>query len=188
MISFIFFILSSSLCLSSSKLTEIYYNEKNLNKNRIIDYIHENTKEINTYISDILILFQIIYSMSCFSLEIIEKCLFILSIIQFLRILCFTTTILPPLKKDKIRVFGMNGNGSEYIFSGHACYSCITFLYLFLEYKEKINIYFLIIYNIISQSCIIISRNHYTVDVILAWIITTSFTFNVEMYLFLYSS
>ena len=105
-------------------------------------------------------------------MKTLDEMLLIMSIVQFFRSICSASTILPPLKhyNDKYRLGGINGNGTEYIFSGHAAYSAISAIYLYN--KNIIGPFSLIIYNIISQLSIIITRNHYTVDVVLAWIIT----------------
>lgn len=91
------------------------------------------------------------------------------------------STVLPPLKnyRDKIRFGGINGSGTEYIFSGHASYSAIFSLYLYS--KNIVSLYILFLYNFISQFLIIVSRNHYTVDVILAWIISSSLYTNLQL-------
>lgn len=142
-------------------------------KNKIIDIVHEYFPPFqNSYFSDVGILLQIIYTIATIPYSSLNEIFLVMSIVQFFRILCFSTTILPPLKRynDKIRLFGLNGSGTEYIFSGHACYACISFIYL---YKHDIfPLYVLIPYNFITQFLVVLSRNHYTVDVILSWIIT----------------
>lgn len=139
---------------------------------KIYDIIHDNFDELKFhYASDIMIGSQVFSCLYILYPYEFEQFLFIMSITQILKTICFITTVLPPLKNlnDKIRVFGVNGNGTEYIFSGHASYSALSFI--FLAKKGLINIPFLIFYNILSQFFISLSRNHYTVDIILAWII-----------------
>mgnify|MGYP003641411489 CR=1 FL=1 len=104
-----------------------------------------------------------------------------MAIINFLRILCMSSTILPSLKhyNNKYRLGGINGTGSEYIFSGHASFTTLSAIYL---HKYGYDWKLLFIYNFITQGLIIITRNHYTVDIILAWIIVGLVYSNVYLY------
>ena len=193
----IMYLVSSFLCVFSSRRTKNHMM-------RIKDIIHDNivpnffSKYISnlvsnpvlkrmvytlfsTYISDIMILIQCVFS-SCFlTYNDFKEIFLIMSIVQFMRMICSISTVLPPLKSynEKIRLFGINGNGTEYIFSGHASYSSIFTMYLYS--KNIINPYILLIYNLISQSQISITRNHYTVDVILAWIIVPLLYSNLQL-------
>lgn len=163
MFSALLFLLTSLACVSFANLI------KN-DRVRIIDIVHENIYLNQPYISDVLILLQVLFAIAVMEQpEFSEGCL-IMSVVQILRVICSCSTVLPPLKNyhDKYRIGGINGNGTEYIFSGHASYSCLTSLYLF---KKGYNPIYLLLYNFVSQNMIVITRNHYTVDVVLAWII-----------------
>jgi hypothetical protein len=146
------------------------------------DIIHDNFACLNSeyfkseylgieYLSDILVFSQVGVTLFILDLSSIAELFVIMGITQLFRVVCFTTTILPPLKDygDKERFLGTNGNGTEYIFSGHAAYSAATFIYLYTQ--QYVSLAPLLIYNLVSQFLIVASRNHYTVDVILAWII-----------------
>lgn len=168
MISLLYFLFSSLACVAVSNAIGFFRKDTQ----KIFDVVHDRFPVVDLpYASDILIFLQTMYSVAIVDILELEKLLFVLGTVQCLRILCFSTTILPPLKtySEKYRVGGLNGTGNEYIFSGHACYACISAISL---YEKGINIRFLILYNVFSQSLIVLSRNHYTVDVILAWIIT----------------
>lgn len=165
MLSILFFIFSCFLCMHTAQ------NIKNPN-NKIVDFIHSLIPYTDSleYWSDILIFLQILFCLYISSINNITEMFLIMSITQICRTICNISTTLPQLKKysDKIRLGGINGSGTEYIFSGHASYSAISFIYL-IQYKY--NTYLLTIYNLFSQLLIIITRNHYTVDIVLAWII-----------------
>jgi hypothetical protein len=175
MISLFLFLLTSLSCVITANLI------KN-NPTQIVDIIHHHVPLLKApYISDTLVLLQTVFTTTVAPTDIISEMFIIISILQVFRILCSISTVLPPLKNyhDKYRLGGINGTGTEYIFSGHACYSCVSAIYL---YKAKIfNVLTLIIYNIISQSLIVITRNHYTVDVVLAWIIAPLTYGNIQL-------
>src|SRR3990170_3843705 len=114
------------------------------------------------YLSDIMVSLQIILLVFTIKYWMLKEFFLICGITQFMRAITMSSTILPSLEhhNDKIRFGGINGRGTEYIFSGHAVYACLSFIYLYLL---KFNLPILVLYNIISQMTIILSRNHYTV-------------------------
>jgi hypothetical protein len=165
MISLFFFLLSSLCCVIGANIIHNH-------STRIVDIVHDNLPPLNApYISDILILFQTVTTVTLINKDVLSEMFLIMGIVQICRFLCFISTILPPLKNyhDKYRLGGINGNGSEYIFSGHASYSALCTIYLYTH--NIISGFPLIAYNLTSQFLIIVTRNHYTVDIILAWII-----------------
>lgn len=166
MISLLLFLASSLCCIISANLIKS-------DPIKIVDIIHSYIPQLKlTYLSDILVLLQTIFVSALVDNKTLTEMLLVMSTIQFFRAICSLSTALPPLKNygDKYRIGGLNGTGTEYIFSGHASYSAIGAIYLYN--KNIVGPFSLIIYNSISQISIIITRNHYTVDVILAWIIT----------------
>ena len=175
MISLLLYLFSSLCCVISA----------NLIKNdpvKIIDIVHHNLPFLNVkYLSDFLVLSEIVLAVTLIDKDTLSELFFIMGITQFFRALCSLSTVLPPLKSysEKIRLGGINGTGTEYIFSGHASYSAISAIYLYK--KEILNFPFLFFYNLVSQFCIIITRNHYTVEIVLAWIIVPLIWGNVYL-------
>lgn len=173
MFSVFLFLFSSMLCLLSAQCIP--------STTTVYDIIHQNIPIVPyPYASDFFILIQTIGTATIInSVEFSELCL-IMAIIQIFRAICSISTALPPLKNyhDKYRLGGINGSGTEYIFSGHASYSALTAIYL---YNRNFNPILLIVYNLFSQSLIILTRNHYSVDVILAWIITPLLYGNIQL-------
>lgn len=161
---FLLYFLSSSLCVFTAKRLQNH-------PTKIIDLFHTYLPSIDImYLSDALVAAQLLYTLKEMPAFLYKEFALIMGITQLCRVLCMISTILPPLKnyEDKARLMGVNGSGTEYIFSGHASYSAASFMYLYaLGFSPKL----LILYNILSQSLIIASRNHYTVDVVLSWII-----------------
>jgi len=164
MLSLFFFLVTSLGCVIAANT--IPSGEK------IRDLVHDNVPKLTwSYVSDTLVLAQTVTTVTLLARDTISHFFLIMAIAQLFRIATMSNTILPPLKNyhDKYRWGGINGTGTEYIFSGHACYSCLSAIYLY-QYGI-VSMTPLILYNIISQGLIVVSRNHYTVDVILAWII-----------------
>lgn len=165
MISLFFFLISSLACVVTANLI---HNDAN----KVIDIIHNNIPYIKlTYLSDALVLGQTALTASVVDSQSLAEIFLIMGVIQIFRCICSLSTVLPPLKNytDKYRLGGLNGTGTEYIFSGHASYSALGAIYLYT--KGFVGLFPLIIYNMISQFAIVVTRNHYTVDIILAWII-----------------
>lgn len=165
MISLFFFLLSSLACVLTANLIKSDHT-------KVIDIIHNNIPYIKlTYLSDSLVLAQTALTASVVDSQSLTEIFLIMGFVQIFRCLCSLSTVLPPLKNyaDKYRLGGLNGTGTEYIFSGHASYSALGAIYLYT--KGFVGLFSLIIYNIISQLAIIVTRNHYTVDIVLAWII-----------------
>lgn len=174
----IFLLVSTCICVYSARnlrkdnTKEALVDPKKVSTElQIYDIIHSRIPYIpDSRWSDVMITLQLLLTVLNINLiDFYEICI-VMGINQLLRVLCFTSTILPPLQKyeTKIRFLGLNGSGTEYIYSGHASYSAISFIYLL---RSGIDFYPLLFYNMCSQMLIILSRNHYTVDVILAWII-----------------
>lgn len=175
MLSIFIFLISCVSCVVTAKFI------KNDNT-KIIDIVHNNFSVIKYhYISDFLVFLEVLFGFAKLDTYSIKEIFLIMSVIQVLRSICSISTILPPLKNyhDKIRFYGVNGSGTEYIFSGHASYSAIFSLYLYS--KNILGLYILFLYNFISQFLIIVSRNHYTIDVVLAWIITPLLYNNLQL-------
>jgi hypothetical protein len=170
MLSLFVYLFSSLLCVVTANLLISH-------PTKIVDIVHYNIPDLkhsfsNNYLSDILVLSQTIFCVSLMDAESLTQIFLIMGITQTLKAICSVSTVLPPLKnwEDKHRLGGLNGTGTEYIFSGHACYSAISAIYLYN--KGIANFLTLLIFNSLSQFFIVVTRNHYTVDVILAWIIT----------------
>lgn len=162
---FLFYILSSGLCVFVAKRLKNH-------PTKIIDLFHMYLPHIDImYLSDTLVAAQLLYTLHKLPWILYREFAVVMGVTQLCRVLCMISTILPPLKNynDKARLMGVNGSGTEYIFSGHASYSAASFLYLYS--LGLVPPRFLALYNLLSQSLIIASKNHYTVDVVLSWII-----------------
>lgn len=175
MLSLFLFLLSSLSCVITANIIKS-------DPIHIVDIIHNNLPIIKApYLSDILVLAQTVFAVTLMDRNNLTEMFLVMSIVQICRSICSLTTALPPLKNyhDKYRLGGINGTGTEYIFSGHASYSAMSVIYLYSN--NIISGFNLLWYNLLSQFLIIVSRNHYTVDVVLAWIIVPIIYGNITM-------
>lgn len=171
-----FFLSSSLLCLLTARSIKSH-------PKKIRDLCHIYLPHINQkYLSDIMVLFSVLWFLCVTDKSSLQDAMIIVGMCQCLRAITISSTILPHLKhyNQKHRFGGINGFGTEYIFSGHAVYSCVCTIYLFL--LGYLGLLSAVIYNLVSQLLIILSHNHYTVDVILSWIIAPSLYFNLQYY------
>ena len=168
---FLFFFLSSYSCVLTANFIKKIRPCNRFRSNGIYDVIHDNFPPLQLpYLSDILSAAQLIVCVMTISFPEILLFLQIMTVSQLLRVVCMISTALPPLKKyeDKERFGGLNGTGTEYIFSGHASYSALASIFL---YNYGAGLLFLVPYNLLTHFLVVATRNHYTVDVILSWII-----------------
>ncbi len=152
---------------------------KEYNKSNLYDLIASNTLNLNKYCevinySIILLLIPFILNYKKDYLISIFK---YLSIIIFFRSILSYVTVLPSCKDEKDNYGKFKkyflGHSNDKIFSGHISL-CIVLIYLL--YRNKIiDSYTLCLFLIIllfNSVLIILCRWHYTVDVLLAYIIT----------------
>lgn len=178
----------------------------NYNHGRLPDIIHDNFPQYKIYepIPDIFVkIYLVLY---IFILIIHKKIdtigyhtLILLSIIFFIRTLFFTMTILPSINKDChknkketynkdlgtlisdifINRSGDFGYCNDYIFSGHSSlFILITLIITYFNLLPPLLLTLLWIITILLTLIIIIGRNHYTIDIVLAYFFTY-FIFNI---------
>ena len=113
------------------------------------------------------------------------------SIILILRLLTSFVTLIPPIKcrykksRSSIKkpINYLTGHNYDKIFSGH---TSIILILIMIYYNKKIisknKCFILFIFNIIYSFLILITRQHYSVDVILAYIITIPYFYLLKNY------
>lgn len=159
-----------------------YYSDKNYSE--LYDLGFNNIKIIYyNFLDDILVMLPLIL---CIYYKInFSEFLFMLTMIYLLREITTSVTLLPPtpycINKSKERnnsskiITQISGACNETIFSGHTSLMLLAFLFVLPKIKNnyiKIIIYF---YAIFTSIVIISLRSHYTIDIILAWIICILF-------------
>jgi len=113
--------------------------------------------------------------------DILPEFMYYFAIVYLIRIITINSTILPKQKMcmDEFNFKSMfNGHCYDKIFSGHFA---SIFLLVLMVYKKNIftNIPFLGIYLIINALSILMTRSHYTIDIIIASIVVMFVYFNI---------
>ena len=92
-----------------------------------------------------------------------------LAFFLFWRLLLCSVTILPS-SICKIKKAEAIGGCHDCIFSGHSSISLLLSYYIFKCFPDDVTKYSLLLYNVICGVAIIATRNHYTIDVLVAWL------------------
>lgn len=154
------------------------------NKHKIHDLGFKIIPKLNNkynFIDDILIIIPII-ALFFYKIDY-KKYLLSLIIIQILRSICLMLTILPPpdkncennLKKKENNFYFFRmcfGRCNETIFSNHTSILLLTLIYLYPNFSKLIQ-KFMVVYFLTTIYIILGLRNHYSIDVFLAIIITS---------------
>ena len=157
-------------------------NKCSANSPHLYDIIASNTPDLNEYAN--LIDYSLLLYFLPFLLNLNKK--YILSLIQYhsiltlLRVILYSSTILPPCKNENCDQYNsyqkyIFGFCNDKLFSGHIS---LILILMYLIYKNKLvnNTVFKLMagLTIFMSVFIIMARWHYTIDVLLAYIITGS--------------
>ena len=154
----------------------VYFYETQKTQNKIFDIVHELTPDLHQY-EDwvnfipalILVSFFILPNGFILAKEFVGKLL----LIWFLRALMLITTILPKHEKCNRRWTWkncFNGQCYDKVFSGH---TSLVFLAALLFYREGfLNGWGMIGMTAVEICIILLTRSHYTIDVVMALLIT----------------
>jgi hypothetical protein len=168
------------IILISSYVTDeigiAFYEQQEKQAGKIFDLIHEITPDLHRY-EDIVNLIPLTLMISFFAvptgLALIQEFALRFLFIVFLRSLTIMTTILPKHEKCTKR-FTMStifsGQCYDKVFSGHTAFVFLLTL-LFLR-DGYIPFWFFVVINIAQASLILLTRSHYTIDVVFAFLIT----------------
>ena len=142
----------------------ITYKREIINNNESLkDILHFNNITLNKKICDIFPLLCI------FLINNYEKYIICHTYLLLLRLICYNATILPnPASLENRFVFGIIPSFTyDLIFSGHTM-TCV--LSIFCVKQPLIPYVFLL--SILCSLSVIVAKEHYTIDVIVAWIST----------------
>jgi hypothetical protein len=170
-IIFIVFLVNNYNLNFIENIGEVFYS-KNHEFPKIYDILHENCAHVDKfeYASDIISLILIII-LIFLDINMFYNYLGFIIVIFIIRIFTNMLTILP---KNNLCVtsnsFSFRGGCYDKIFSGHFASAFIASLIL---YKNNyINAILLVLINLINSLFIILSRNHYTIDIIMSFFVS----------------
>jgi hypothetical protein len=159
----------------TNEIGEAYYEgEKKIDK--IFDIVHEYTPDLHQFelavnILPLLLLGSLVFLSNgkALLLEFAGKYL----LLHLIRSLTIISTILPKheqCSRDKSIFRKVLGDCYDKVFSGHT--ALVFLLTLMLAREGYLNMVQLVALNAIESSIILLTRSHYTIDVILAYFIT----------------
>ena len=139
---------------------------------KIYDILHENCMHVDKfeYASDIIGLILII-TLIFLDINMFYNYLGFIIVIFIIRIFTNIVTILP---KNNLCItetgWSFRGGCFDKLFSGH--FSSVFIATLLLYKNNYINIILLVLINLINSLFIILSRNHYTIDIVMAFFVS----------------
>ena len=175
------FLLLVLLCITDYIVTnKIETDQTNNGNSHIIDVLHENIPDISHFykIEDFILGITVIVFFWLYKFKYVKDFAILFIIIRTLRLITMSVTILPKpvaqhnnkYKNTIMRFFF--GGANDLIFSGHTAFMLLLLLFISKSVHGNMGKLLLVVYALIYSFIIILLRNHYTVDVILAWYIT----------------
>ena len=149
--------------------TQNYYNNRINKYPKVYDIGHKYLPNLSKYeyISNYYMLCFIVIVMC---LPICKEFIGFIIPILLLRLIIINLTILPKHKDCVIDIKKVFGGCYDKIFSGH--FATIFLITLLLWKYRYISIVLVYIINIISALLILVTRSHYTIDIVVAFFIT----------------
>ena len=165
------------LFFTSSMLSSVYFVRRLPIHSKIFDVGHHILPFFPSgNLIDYLVLHFIFTFYISATYQIIERFMFIIGFVFFLRTLAVQCTVLPYLfpneKNPVLRFYGFGGGFCDYIFSGHTAFLTLSLIYILKFYLDPIWQIFFVLYYFFICLLIICAKRHYTIDVFLAQIIT----------------
>lgn len=178
-------VVSVYLCYYNGKTFFTDREQQGKTSPKIFDLLHKylpdySEKDHLGYLMNIAIFFPLIMYP-----QIISQFISFMIPIMMFRYVTTNVTILPKSKNCKDENFGIfnliNGHCYDKIFSGH--FACSIIISLLLYNNNLIdNVGVLALYNVISAYLILVSRSHYTVDILLGgYVAATSFALGINI-------
>lgn len=158
-----------------------------LKESNYYDIIHHNFKDYSSfhyYKNFITLLFVIPFLFHLDKLKLIPKQIFfIIPILIILRALFTSVTIFPatrtngPNETDNFNFFNyFIGDNHDRMFSGHVCFAVLLSYFMFS--LNILPLLIIILLNLIHAFIIVVTRSHYTIDVLNSSIITLLLVIN----------
>lgn len=180
------FLLSSELCETTARH---FYENRVINKKtnpKVYDISHRFLPDYSDNKNIILLkdVFTLVSSLSPFLIirngSAFKDYLSYYIVIILIRCVFINSTILPKTKHCHVKSYiDMSNSCYDKIFSGHFTTLFLATL-IFYKYSIITNVYVLIIMNVVNALLILMTRSHYTVDIMVA-LITTLLVFTNEI-------
>lgn len=160
----------------TNEIGEAYYEgEDKINK--IFDVVHHYTPDFHEFGSLVNVIPLLLFGSLFFlpkSMSLIEEVVLKILLIHLIRSLTIISTILPKHEKckreDSSFFTRLLGDCYDKVFSGHTSFVFLITLILlrdnYIGFKQLVSI------NALESATILLTRSHYTIDVILAYFIT----------------
>lgn len=153
-----------------------WHYEHNEPDGKIFDILHHITPDLQVYAKyndTILVLTILSFLFVPKSVSILKEFLAKFILIMFVRALTTMSTILPKQSECRSEMGWINmfkGQCYDKVFSGHTAFVLLATLIYLRENIISVPVFFLV--NLLNITSIILTRSHYTIDVILAIVIT----------------
>jgi hypothetical protein len=159
----------------TNEIGEAYYEGEN-RVNKIFDVVHHYTPDFHEFGSLVNVIPLLLFGSFFFlknSVSLLEETALKLLLIHLIRSLTIISTILPKhenCKREGSMLSRLLGDCYDKVFSGHT--SLVFLITLILLRENYISFTTLLMINMIETTIILLTRSHYTIDVILAYFIT----------------
>jgi hypothetical protein len=173
--------LFASFCLLCAVIVNtIAYNK--LLQNTIVDIplndiAHNNLPILSNYhLNDVFIVLLTIYTLYKLESKHIERYSIILSLLFIIRAISFSVTHLPSPNVG-CNKRNIHNTCNDLMFSGHT--TLLTVSLMALYYWGSISLSPLVLYYLMTITTIILPRKHYTVDILIASVLSCSIFYNL---------
>jgi hypothetical protein len=160
----------------TNEIGEAYYESED-KINKIFDVVHHYTPDFHEFGSLVNVIPLLLFGSFFFlpkSMSLIEEVMLKILLIHLIRSLTIISTILPKHEKcnreDSSFFSRLLGDCYDKVFSGHTSFVFLNTLILLRE--KYISLMTLFTINATESIIILLTRSHYTIDVILAYFIT----------------
>lgn len=146
-----------------------------------IDWWSLDNGKHTDYIIRYMVVSMIITFVSTFRLHLLVRFLQIYTCLFIFRTICMSITILPDIT-GKGKNTWINGGTNDLMFSGHAMLSTLLERFFIWYIVPPVFTFIPIICNILIMLNTVLTKRHYSIDVIIAWYVSFSFFHLVHIY------
>lgn len=164
--------------LSVNSIAYHYLLQNNVEDIPLNDIVHNNLPHLtNYYLNDICVTLLLLYTLFVLDKKHLRKYIIILSLLYSIRAISFSVTQLPsPNIGCKKRT--IHNTCNDLMFSGHT--TLLTTSLLALYFWKNIKILPLMLYYLVTIAFVILPRKHYTVDIFIASVLSSSIFYNLK--------